>query len=131
MDSRDLCGCILRFYSYADATKMIHYTTNSNHQHELCDELRSVILGFVDDFAEQMFGIVGKPSMQDFSEDIPLERIDYIEDICERCGDLAEVIKSHIEDDRRFDCICSLIDDFVGKVRQKQFLATFDHNANY
>ena len=54
MELKGICEIVQKLYIYADETKKIHYTTEKNHTHELCDEVRDVILDFVDEFAKAM-----------------------------------------------------------------------------
>ena len=63
---QEVCDIIMKLYMYADVTKMVHYSTDKNHAHELCDIIRDNILDFADELAEQFFGYSGKPSFSDF-----------------------------------------------------------------
>lgn len=131
MERSDICGCIMRLYFYADATKVMHYTTESIHQHKLCDEVRETILDFTDDLAEKMFGIIGKPALEDFAPESQFERLTTIDEVCNKCLYLADGIREAIESDNVYSGIVSLIDDFKGKISQEKFLATFDRHVNF
>lgn len=129
MNYGDLCDCIMRLFLYSDATKFIHYTTDSSHMHELCDETRDCIIAFADSLAEMLFGVVGKPSLSDFADDLMLGKLMTLEEICQHCMDLTDGLKDVIGDNPKLDNVVSLIDDFNGKIAQKKFLATFDNNV--
>ena len=61
MSFQETCDFIFKLYLYADNAKMIHYTIDSMHGHELADDVRDTIIEFADDLAEQYFGYYGKP----------------------------------------------------------------------
>lgn len=128
----DLCGCIVRFQLYADSCKMIHYTCQESHIHELSDKLRDTILEFSDSFAEQSFGLFGKPEMNDFNcvNSLKIETINTLSGICKKCTDLAEGIRDTMSSSKKANSILSLIDDFCGDLAQINFLATFDTHTN-
>ena len=61
MSFQETCDIIFKLYLYADTAKMIHYTIDSMHGHELADDVRDTIIEFTDELAEQYFGYYGKP----------------------------------------------------------------------
>ena len=128
---KTVCNLIFRLYAYSDATKIIHYSTNSNHTHQLCDEIRDTILDFVDDLAEQSFGIIGKPSFNDMELTSDITVSDNLDGICTDAMASVEDYYSKCTKDPKMTPIVSLIDDFNGKMSQKKFLATFDKHSNY
>ena len=127
----EICDIIFKLYLYADNTKMIHYYTDSNHEHELADKVRDTILTFVDDLAEQTFGYFGKPSFNDMSlkQDISIEKD--LNKICQKCIDTVTPIRSSFMKNDKLSGIVSLIDDFKGELGQMAFLGTFDKVSNY
>ena len=127
----EICDIIFKLYLYADNTKMIHYYTDSNHEHELADKVRDTILSFVDDLAEQTFGYFGKPSFGDMSlkQDISIERD--LNKICQKCIDIVAPLYSSFNKNEKLSGIISLIDDFKGELGQMAFLGTFDKVSNY
>lgn len=132
MELKGICEIVQKLYIYADETKKIHYTTPKNHTHELCDEVRDTILDFVDDFAEQMFGIFGKPSFNDFVSfsKITVDSSDDLYKICESCINLLSLFYKENKNNEKLSGIISLIDDFKGKLNKMQFLTTFDKITN-
>lgn len=128
LDNKMICGIIMQLYLYADLTKKIHYTTEKNHMHELCDDVRSEILDFVDDFAEQMFGFLGKPKFNDFQafKATSIKETDKIDAICKYCIECLELFYKENKDNTKLSGIISLIDDFKGKMNKMIFLSTFD-----
>lgn len=133
MELKGICEIVQKLYIYADETKKIHYTTEKNHTHELCDDVRDVILDFVDEFAEQMFGIFGKPSMNDFVsfKQIDIEESSNLNKICENCINLLSLFHKENKSNEKLSGIISLIDDFKGKLNKMQFLTTFDKIINH
>lgn len=131
MQIHEICDIIFKLYLYSDATKLIHYSTDSNHEHEMADRVRDTILDFVDDLAEQTFGYFGKPSFTDMSlkQDISVERD--LSKICQKCIDTVIPMRKSFLKIERLSGIVSLIDDFTGKLGQMVFLDTFDRVSNY
>lgn len=131
MTITDICNTIFRLYLYADNAKMIHYSIDTNHGHELADEIRDNILEFVDSLAEQTFGYYGKPSFRDMSlkHDITVE--DDLSKLCQHCVDTVASMRSTFAKNDRLAGIVSLIDDFTGLMGQMVFKATFDKVSNY
>ena len=127
----DICDLIFRLYLYADMTKMIHYSTTSNHCHELCDDVRDDIVGFADDLAEQYFGYQGKPSFNDFTIEHDVKSMDDIGELCKTVADMTDELRKRLENEPKLQNLVSLIDDFKGKMEQRMFLATFDKVSNY
>lgn len=125
-----VCKLIFQLYLYADNTKMIHYSTNGNHIHELCDTVRDDILSFVDDLAEQYFGIEGKPKYNDFSLKQEITATDDIGMLCKNASGTVDWLRKKCEPDTKFSGIVSLIDDFKGKMAKDAFLSTFDKLSN-
>lgn len=131
MNINEICDVVFRLFLYADNTKMIHYSTESNHEHELCDRVREIILDFVDDLAEQTFGYYGKPSFNDMSlkHDISIER--NLNKLCQKCIDTVTPLRTAFNKNEKLAGIVSLIDDFTGDMGQMAFLGTFDRVSNY
>lgn len=132
MELKGICEIVQKLYIYADETKKIHYSTQKNHTHELCDEIRDVILDFVDEFAEQMFGIYGKPSFNDFVSfnEIKVDGTDDLNKLCENCINLISLFYKENKNNEKLSGIISLMDDFKGKLNKMQFLSTFDKITN-
>lgn len=131
MQIHDICDVIFKLYLYSDVTKMIHYSTDSNHEHELADRVRDTILIFVDDLAEQTFGFFGKPSFSDMSikQDITIEKD--LNKLCQKCIDTVLPLRTVFKEMDRLSGIVSLIEDFTAKLGQMAFLGTFDKVSNY
>lgn len=131
MTIKEICDVIFKLYLYADNTKLIHYSTDSNHCHEMADKVRDTILEFVDDLAEQTFGYFGKPSFGDMTlkQDISVEKD--INKICQRCIDTLSLIYIEFKKDERLSGIVSLMDDFKGEMGKMAFLGTFDKVSTY
>lgn len=126
MERKDVCDIVMKLFLYADMCKMIHYSTDKMHCHELCDDVRDTIMKFADDLAEQSFGEIGKPSYSDFTLKHSLQSTKDISQICKKCVGLAyEFKKKGVSDSMK-----SLIDDFCGDMRQKAYLGTFDNISN-
>lgn len=120
---------IMKLYLYGDVCKMIHYSTDKMHCHKLCDDVRDSINTFADNFAEQIFGYIGKPRFDEFSLKHSISFTNDISDICQQCIDIANGIRSMCERNK-YNGLISLIDDFVGEQTQFVYLATFDKVSN-
>lgn len=131
MPIRDICNIIFKLFAYADNTKMIHYCTDSNHEHELADKVRDTILDFVDDLSEQTFGYFGKPSFNEMTlqQNISVERD--LNKLCQKCIDVITPLRKTFNNNEKLSGIVSLIDDFTGKMGQMAFLGTFDKVSSY
>ena len=124
-----ICKTVFILYSYANMAKMIHYSTDKNHIHELCDTVRDSIVGFADELAEQSFGFYGKPSFNDMDLNQPVHLTNEIGDLCKRVLESIEYIEKEYTDNNEQTNIISLIDDFKGEMRKAIFLSTFDRVA--
>lgn len=132
LEFKYICDTIFRLYLYADVSKMIHYSTEKNHTHQLADDLREAIEEFVDELAEQLFGYYKKPKFSDFTSlsKLKVENIDNIPALCQTLMDLTSAIRSKVKNHEKMGNVVSLIDDFQGSLNKFKFLATFDKNAN-
>ncbi len=131
MTIKQICDVIFRLYLYADSTKMIHYSTDKNHTHELADQVRDTILDFVDDLAEQTFGYYGKPKYNDMSLKLDIMYEDDLVKICQHVVDVIEPIKKEFAKNEKLSGTVSLIDDFKGELSKLSFLGSFDKVSNY
>lgn len=131
MTIREICDVVFRLYLYADNTKMIHYSIDSNHGHELADEIRDNILDFVDKLAEQTFGYYGKPSFRDMTLNHDIETEDDLARICQKCVDVVAPMRTAFNKNDKLAGIVSLIDDFTGLMGQMVFKSTFDKVSSY
>lgn len=126
-----ICDTIFILYLYADMCKMIHYTCGTNHEHELCDNVRDTIISFADDLAEQTFGYYGKPSFNDFTLDHKVNMTDDLGKLCGFAVDCVAYIYKEYEKDDKMSDIISLIDDYKGKMKKLAFLATFNKVSRF
>lgn len=131
MDFKTICNSIFKLYLYADNCKMIHYSTDSNHEHELADKVRDCIIDFTDNLAESTFGYYGKPKFNDLSINQDISTTDDLGRLCQNAVDIAEAIRSDFSKDEKLSGIVSLIDDFKKEMSKNVFLATFDKVSNY
>lgn len=131
MDFKTICDSIFRLYLYADNCKMIHYSTESNHEHELADKVRSCIEDFADSLAESTFGYYGKPKYNDLSIEQSVPTTNDLGKLCQNVVDIADAIRSDFIKNDKLSGIVSLIDDFKKEMSKNVFLATFDKVSNY
>lgn len=124
---KKIYDAIFRLYLYADTCKIIHYTCEKNHTHELSDEVRDSIIDFADKLAEQFFGYNGKPKRSELTIKLDVKEEDYLEDICKDVMDVVEPLRNEFNKNPKLSDLVSLIDDFKGKMKQNIFLTTFDH----
>lgn len=124
---KNVYDAIFRLYLYADTCKIIHYTCDKNHGHELADEIRNSILDFVDDFAEQYFGYNGKPNKSELTIKLDVKEEDNLDAICQDVIDIVEPLRTEFNKNSKLSNLVSLIDDFKGSINKCKFLATFDH----
>lgn len=130
MGYQDICNIIFKLYLYADTAKMIHYSIDSMHGHELADDVRDTIIDFADELAEQSFGYFGRPNFNQLSikQDIKIEND--INKLCQNCIDTVEVIRTACNKNDKLSGIVSLIDGFKEKLAKIAFLGTFDKVSN-
>lgn len=131
MQITDICDAVMRLYSYADATKMVHYSTTGNHYHELCDQIRDTILDFVDKFAEESFGYYGKPKYSDFKLRTDIKATESLDELCKNVLDMIASFRTEFDKDEKTSGLVSLIDDFKGDMNKLIFLSTFDKVSSY
>lgn len=128
---QEVTDIIMKLYMYADVTKMVHYTTEKNHAHELCDIIRDDIMEFADDLAEQFYGYAGKPSFSDFSFDQSITITDNLGELCKVVSEMVDELRKTCDKDTKMSNLVSLIDDFKGDMSKDAFLATFDKVSDY
>lgn len=124
---KNVYDAIFRLYLYADTCKIIHYTCDKNHAHELADEIRNSILEFVDELAEQFFGYNGKPNKSELTVKLDVKEEDSLDAICQDVMDVVEPLRTEFNKNPKLSNLVSLIDDFKGSMNKCKFLATFDH----
>lgn len=128
---QDVCDVIFSLYLYGLSTKRIHYSTDSNHAHELCDDIHDTIYDFTDTLAESYFGHYGKPTVRQLSiNQKDVQQVDDLGKICDLCFELVEPLRQDFNKEPKLSGIVSAIDDFKQKMQQKAFLATFDRVSN-
>lgn len=110
---------------------MIHYSTDSNHEHELADKVRDSIIDFTDNLAESTFGYYGKPKYNDLTVEQSISMTNDLGKLCQNTVDIAEAIRSDFNKNEKLSGIVSLIDDFKKEMSKNVFLATFDKVSNY
>ena len=133
MENYEISDIVFKLYLYADATKMIHYTTDSNHAHELCDIIRDTITEFADELAEQSFGYYGKPeytSMTKLSE-LSIKETSDLGELCKNATEIVDILKKEFSKDEALSGLVSLIDDYKGDMSKNMFLCSFDKVSNY
>lgn len=130
MSYQETCDMIFKLYLYADTAKMIHYSIDSMHGHELADDVRDTIIEFADELAEQYFGYYGKPRFGQLSikHDIKIE--EDINKLCQNCLDMVEIIRTECNKNNKLSGIVSLVDSFKEKMSKLVFLGTFDKVSN-
>lgn len=130
MSFQETCDIIFKLYLYADTAKMIHYSIDSMHGHELADEVRDCIIEFADELAEQYFGYYGKPSFSQLSLKHEIKIDDDLGKLCQNCLDTVEIVRSESEKNSKLSGIVSLVDGFKEKMSKLVFLGTFDKVSN-
>ena len=130
MSFQETCDIIFKMYLYADTAKMIHYTIESMHGHELADEVRDTIIEFADELAEQYFGYYGKPRFGQLSIKHDIKVDEDINKLCQNGLDTVEVVRTECEKNPKLSGIVSLVDGFKEKMSKLVFLGTFDKISN-
>ena len=130
MSFQETCDIIFKLYLYADTAKMIHYTIDNMHGHELADEVRDTIIDFADDLAEEYFGYYGKPRFGQLSINQEIKIDEDINKLCKNCVDTVEIIRTECEKNSKLSGIVSLIDSFKENMSKLVFLGTFDKVSN-
>ena len=133
MEISQISDIIFKLYLYADATKMIHYSTDSNHAHELCDKIRNTIVDFADELAEQSFGYYGKPSYSQLTKlnELDINETDDLGELCERATEIVDILKTEFSKIDKLSGLVSTIDDYKVAMQKNIFLCSFDKVSNY
>lgn len=130
MTYKQVCDTIFQLYLYSDSAKMVHYTTDSNHGHELADKIRDSIIDIADNVAEMYFGFYGKPKFSDLTLKQEVYEENDLTKICQHAVDILEPIRTDCEENAKLSGIVSKIDDFKAQMSQYSFLGTFDKVSN-
>lgn len=123
---KNIYDAIFRLYLYADTCKIIHYTCDKNHTHELADKIRNSIIEFVDELAEQFFGYNGKPNKSELTVKLDVKEEDSLDALCQDVIDIVESLRTEFDKNQKLSNLVSLIDDFKGSMNKCKFLSTFD-----
>lgn len=128
MELSQINDIIFKLYLYADATKMIHYTTNINQAHEVCDKIRNTILDFVDELAEQTYGYYGKPTYSSLTKlnKLEINETDNLGELCDRASEIVDLVRTEFNKNEKLSGIVSTIDDYKAQMLKNKFLCTFD-----
>lgn len=130
MSFQETCDIIFKLYLYADTAKMIHYSIDSMHGHELADDVRDAIIDFADELAEQYFGYYGKPRFGQLSIKHDIKIDEDLGKLCQNCLNSVEIMRTEFEKNNKLSGIVSLIDGFKEKMSKLVFLGTFDKVSN-
>jgi DNA-binding ferritin-like protein len=130
MSYQETCDIIFKLYLYADTAKMIHYSIDSMHGHELADEVRDTVIEFADELAEQYFGYYGKPRFSQLSIKHDIKIDEDINKLCQNCLNTVEIVRTECEKVPKLSGIVSLVDGFKEKMSKLVFLGTFDKVSN-
>ena len=130
MSFQETCDIIFKLYLYADTAKMIHFSIDSMHGHELADEIRDAIIDFADELAEQYFGYYGKPNFNQLSIKHDIKIDEDLGKLCQNCLDTVEIVRTECNKVPKLSGIVSLVDDFKEKMSKFVFLGTFDKVSN-
>lgn len=130
MNYQDVCDIIFKLYLYADTAKMIHYSIDSMHGHELADDVRDCIIDFADELAEQYFGYYGKPRFGQLTLKQDIKTEEDLGKLCQNCLDTVEIVRTESEKNNKLSGIVSLVDGFKEKMSKLVFLGTFDKVSN-
>ena len=133
MEISQISDIIFKLYLYADATKMIHYTTDGNHAHKMCDKIRNTIVDFADELAEQTFGYYGKPSYTQLTKlnKLEINETDDLGELCARASEIVDILRTEFNKIDKLSGVVSLIDDYKGAMQKNMFLCSFDKVSNY
>lgn len=133
MENYQISDIVFKLYLYADMTKMIHYTTDSNHAHELCDTVRDTITDFADELAEQSFGYYGKPEYSSLTKlnALTVKETNDLGELCKYATEIVDSLKTEFSKVEKLSGLVSLIDDYKGKMSKNVFLCSFDKVSNY
>ena len=126
-----VCNTIMKLYTYANMTKMIHYSAKTDHEHKLCDDVKSALESFADKLAEQYFGYYGKPSFSDFSLNQDVQKTDDLGKLCGHVINLTALVRTKASKVDKLQGIVSLIDDFTGELNKLIFLTKFNNISSY
>lgn len=132
MEISQLSDIIFKLYLYADATKMIHYTTDKNHAHEMCDKIRNTIVDFADSLAEQSFGYYGQPTYSSLTKlnKLEINETDDLGELCDRASEIVDIVRTDFSKIDKLAGVVSLIDDYKGEMLKNKFLCKFDKVSN-
>ena len=125
-----VCDTIFKLYLYSDTAKMIHYSIDSMHGHELADQVRDDIIDFADELAEQYFGYYGRPSFNQLSIKHDIQIDDDLNKLCQNAINTIDFLREEFNKNDKLSGLVSLIDSFKEKLSKNAFLGTFDKVSN-
>lgn len=113
-----------RLEGYHIKLKLIHWSTNSDSEHSLTDEIDKCVLGFEDEVAEILMGITGTKISSGLDADKPNTK-DLKELLSELERDVLEFIDEY-EGEKSNRGLIKVCDDFLSEIKKFKFKETLD-----
>lgn len=126
MNYQLFCELIFKLYSYKTMCKIIHYTTETNDEHRLIDEIYYDLGRTTDDIAEQFFAFYGKPKTNQLNLQNDINKEIDIVTLAQKTIDIFELMRKEFLKNEKLSGIVSTIDSYKSNISKVCFKASFD-----
>lgn len=119
---KEIIEFICSLHGYLIRLKEIHWSTDSNAEHLLCDEISGTLAGLEDEFAETAMGLYGKKiGINDLKPLLPnSESLDKMLD--ELIGETVQMKNGPTK--ATFDGLNSILDDIIAAAQKYKYRST-------
>ena len=125
--------CIFQMFFYSDMMKMIHYSTDGETEHLICDEMMYSVIERTDKIAEVYYGIVGKPKHSDFK--FNLDGVEMLSDLGKIAGKIHDILVTMFgmvdKEGDEYEGFKSALADYMATMSQFIYKCTFDKISTY
>lgn len=110
-------------HGYTIRIKEIHWNTDSNAIHKLCDEIEDDLCGIEDRFAECAMGMEGKKVK--IGQLLPvLPNAETLLSMLDELGDDLDAFFKTIDDEKKFHGLHNILDDLAEMIGKYKYRAT-------
>ena len=119
---KDLLDYICSLHGYLIRLKEIHWSTDSNSEHLLCDEIMGIVRDCEDEFTESAMGLYGeKVKIGDLKPLLPNAE-DLKQMLQELLGETVEMKKKLSKDNEAG--LCNILDDIIASAYKFMYRTT-------